>query len=132
MQQLLLVVKQLFSGLGGVLGVGALDNGVDGARLLAEAAVDALGHVDVVAGRAAGAVSALLGFNRDSLRRADGFAQLAGNAALLARRVAAQGVLAAETGRDGTLLEGIEDCVAVVVSVCLQGASFQGTMAGWC
>ena len=68
---LTLVVQQLFSGLGSVLGVGALDDGVDGARLLAEAAVDALGHVDVVAGGAAGAVGALLGLDGDGLGRAD-------------------------------------------------------------
>lgn len=111
-EQLLLVVEQLFPRLGGVLGIRALDNGVYGARLLAEAAVDALGHVDVVAGCAAGAVGALLGFDGDGLCWADGFAQLAGNAALFARRVAAQGVLATEAGRDGALLEGIEDCVA--------------------
>ena len=111
-EKLLLVVEQLLPGLHGVFGVGALDNGVHGARLLAEAAVDALGHVDVVAGRAAGAVGALLGLNRDGLRRADGLAQLAGDAALLAGRVAAQGVLAAEAWRDGALLEWVEDCVA--------------------
>jgi hypothetical protein len=111
-EQLLLVVQQLLPRLGGVLGVGALDNGVHGARLLAEAAVDALGHVDVVAGRAAGAVGALLGLDRDGLGRADGFAQLAGDATLLAGRVAAQGVLAAEAWRDGALFEWVEDCVA--------------------
>ena len=113
-EQLLLVVQQLLARLGGVLGVGALDNGVHGTRLLAEAAVDALGHVDVVAGRAAGAVSALLGLDGDGLRRADGLAQLAGNAALFASRVAAQGVLTTEAGRDGALLEGVENCVAGV------------------
>jgi hypothetical protein len=111
-QQLLLVVQQLLPRLGGVLGVGALDNGVHGARLLAEAAVDALGHVDVVAGRAAGAVGALLGLDRDGLGRADGLAQLAGDAALLSGRVAAQGVFTTEAWRDGTLLEWVEDCVA--------------------
>ena len=66
-----LVVQQLLARLGGVLGVGALDDGVDGARLLAEAAVDALGHVNVVAGGAAGAVGALLGLDGDGLGGAD-------------------------------------------------------------
>lgn len=108
-----LVVQQLLAGLGRVLGVGALDDGINGARLLAEAAVDALCHVDVVAGGAAGSVGALLGLDGDGLRRADGLAQLAGDAALLARRVAPQGVLAAETGGDGALLEGVVDCVSV-------------------
>lgn len=35
-QQLLLVVQQFLAGLGGILCVGTLDNGVYGARLLAE------------------------------------------------------------------------------------------------
>ena len=76
-QQLLLVVQQLLPRLGGVLGVRRLDNGVDGARLLAEAAVDALRHVDVVAGRAAGTILTLLGFDGDGLGGADleGFSQ---------------------------------------------------------
>ena len=66
-QQLLLVVEQLDARLGGVLKVRALDNGVDRTRLLAEAAVDALGHVDVVARCAARAVLARLGFDRNRL-----------------------------------------------------------------
>jgi len=41
-EQLLLVVKKLLTGLGGVLCVGTLNDGVDGAGLLAEAAVNAL------------------------------------------------------------------------------------------
>lgn len=69
--KLTLVVQQLFSGLGGILGVGRFNNGVNGARLLAEAAVDALGHVDVVTGSAARSVSTLFGFNCDGLGRAD-------------------------------------------------------------
>src|SRR3954451_23370115 len=59
-----------------------LDDGVDRAALFAEAAEDALGQVDVVARGATGAVGALVGFDRDRQGRADGFAQLAGDAAL--------------------------------------------------
>ena len=40
-EELLLIVQQLLVRLGRVLKVGALDDGVDRARLLAEAAVDA-------------------------------------------------------------------------------------------
>jgi hypothetical protein len=68
-----LVVQKLFSRLGGVFGIGALDDGVDGARLLAETAVDALGHVDIVAGGSSGAVGTLLGLNGDGLGGADLF-----------------------------------------------------------
>lgn len=119
--QLTLVVQQLFSRLGRVLGIRALDDGVHGAGFLAEAAVDALGHVDVVAGGSAGAVGSLLGLNGDGLGGADlmdvsngrsaiwdegsayGFAELAGDAALFARGVSSEGVLAAESGGDGAL-----------------------------
>lgn len=69
--KLTLVVQQLFSGLGGILGVGRFNNGVNGARFLAETAVDALGHVDIVAGSATRSVSTLFGFNCDGLGRAD-------------------------------------------------------------
>jgi len=92
--------------LGGVLDVLALDDGVDRAGLLAEAAVDALGHVDVVAGRPAGAVGAHLRLDRDGLGGADGLAQLARDAPLLTRGVAPQGVLATEPGGHRALLCG--------------------------
>src|SRR5262249_56222922 len=55
-QQLLLVVEELLAGLGGELEVRSLDDRVDRAGLLAEAAIDALGHVDVVARRGPAAV----------------------------------------------------------------------------
>ena len=57
---------------------------------MAEAAVDALGHVNVVASGTAGAVLALLGVDGDRLRGAYGLAQLAGDASLLPTRIAAQ------------------------------------------
>lgn len=89
-----------------------LDNGIDGARLLAETAVDALCHIDIIAGGPPAAVHTLLSLNGNSLRRADGFAKLAGNAALLASWVPPQGVLATEAGGNGALLEGVEDGVS--------------------
>ena len=120
-KRLTLVVQQLLPRLGGVLGIRALHNRVDWARLLAEAAVYALGHVDVVAGRAAGAVGTLLGLDGDGLGGADldslacqgeqhgsprgtyGLAELAGDAAFLAGGITSQGVLSTETRRDGAL-----------------------------
>lgn len=66
-----LVVQKLFSGLGSVLGVGRLNDGVDGARLLAETAVNALGHVDIVLGGSAGSISSLLSLDGDGLGGAD-------------------------------------------------------------
>ena len=67
-QQLLLVVEQLLVGLGGKLEVGTLHDGVNRAGLLAEAAVDALGHVDVVSGGSPGTVAPLLCLNSDCLK----------------------------------------------------------------
>jgi hypothetical protein len=90
-----------------------LNNSIHGAALLAVTAVNALGHVDIVTGRPAASVHTLFRLNSDSLGRTDGLAELAGNAAFLAGGIATQGVLTAETGRDGTLLEGVEDGVPV-------------------
>ena len=103
----MLVVEQLLARLDGEFGVGPLHDGVHRAGLLAQAAVDAFDHVDVVAGRAAAAVGARFGLDGDGLGRADGLAQLAGDAAFLAVRIAAQGVLAAEARRLRIALERI-------------------------
>src|SRR5688572_12834869 len=81
-----------------------LDDGVHRAGLLAEAAVDALEQVDVVARRAPRAVRADVGLDRDGKRRAHRLAKLAGDAALLAVRVAPQRVQSPEARRLGRLL----------------------------
>src|SRR5262249_6826648 len=96
--------------LGRELEVRPLDDGVDGAGLLAQAAIDALGHVDVVTRGATTAVLPRLGLDGDGERRADRLAQLAGNAALLAVRVASQRMLATEAWAEGSLLEGVVEC----------------------
>src|SRR5579872_913648 len=82
-EQLFLVVEQLLAGLGGEFEIRPLDDRIDRACLLAIAAIDAFRHVDVVARRAAAAVLARLGLDRDRQRRADCLAQLTGDAALL-------------------------------------------------
>src|SRR3982074_3515595 len=82
-QQPLLVVVELLARLGGELEVGALDDGVDWAGLLAQPAVDALPHIDVVArGTARAVVAPRARLDGDGLGRADRLAQLAGDAAL--------------------------------------------------
>src|SRR5687767_4752821 len=81
-----------------------LDDRVHRAGLLAEAAEDALHQIDVVARGAARAVGALLRLDVDGERRAHGLAQLARDAALLAVRIAAQRVQAAEARADRRLL----------------------------
>ena len=84
-----------------------LDDGIHGAGFLAESAKDTFGQVDIIAGGAAAAIGARLGFNRDRHRRAYGLAELAGDAALLAIRIAAQGVQAAKAMRLRGLLFGV-------------------------
>lgn len=84
---------------------------------MAVAAVNALRHIDVVAGRSSAAVFALFRFNCDGLCWADGFAEFAGDAALLAGRVTSQSVFATETGRDGALLEWVVDRVSRVLNL---------------
>ena len=103
-QQLVLVVEKLLARLGGELEIRALDDGIDRAGFLAEAAIDALRHVDVVARGAAAAVLARLGLDGDGERRADRLAELAGDAALLAVGIAAQRMLAAEARAERALL----------------------------
>src|SRR5207247_5409603 len=91
-EQHFLGVVQVAALLAVILEDARLDDRIHGAGLLAKPAEDALGEIDVVARGPAGAVGALLGLDRDRKRRANGLAQLAGDAALLAVRVAAQGV----------------------------------------
>lgn len=88
-----------------------LNDGIHWAALLAVATVNALGHINIVTGRPAASVLALFGLNGNSLGRADGFTELASNAALFTSGIATEGVFTTETGGDGTLLEGVEDGV---------------------
>jgi hypothetical protein len=107
-EQAFLVVVELLGCLGRELEVRSQDDGVDWAGLLAEAAVDAFHHVDVVAGGPPRAVVAPRpSLDGDGLGRADRLAQLAGDAALLPVRIAPQRKLAAKAGRDRPLLERI-------------------------
>ena len=56
LNQLFLVVEELLVKEGGVLVVGALNDGINRAGLLAETAEDALGHIDVVLSSSTGAI----------------------------------------------------------------------------
>src|SRR5215469_8393285 len=83
--QELLLGHDLLAGLLEVeVGDAGLHDGVHRAGLLAEAAVDALEQVDVIARGAAGAVGAHLRVDGDGQRRAHRLAELAGDAAFLA------------------------------------------------
>src|SRR6478736_4533138 len=76
-----------------------LDDGIDRAGFLAEAAVDALEEVDVVTRRATRAVVGDVRLDGDGERWTHGLAQLAGDAALFAVRITTQRMQAAETRR---------------------------------
>ena len=89
-----------------------LDNRVHGATLLAVATVNALGHVDIISCRPATSIHTFLGLDGDCLSRADGFAELAGDAALFTGGVPTEGVFTTETRGNGTLFEGVVDCVS--------------------
>src|SRR2546430_9114413 len=79
-EQPFLVVVELLARLGRELEVRPLDDGVDRAGLLAEPAIDAFDHVDVVArGAAGGALSARAGPAGDRPRPADGPAHHSGD-----------------------------------------------------
>src|SRR5690606_9367925 len=106
-QKLFLVVHQLLAGLGGELEIRAFDDRIDRAGFLAEAAIDAFGHVDVIARGAAAAVLAGLGFDGDDERVANRFAKVAGDATFFAIGIAAQGMLTPETRAQPSLFKGI-------------------------
>src|SRR6056297_2441914 len=103
LQQFGLVVEQLLAGLGGKLEIRPLDDRIDRARLLAETAIDAFRHVDVVARGAAAAILARFGVDGYGLRRADRLAQLAGDAPFLAVGVSAQRMFAPKARRQRPL-----------------------------
>ena len=87
-----------------ILEVWSLDNGVYWAGLLAIAAENAFGEVDVVLSSSSGAVRSWLGLDDDGESWAGGFAELASDASLLASWVSSEGVFASEHGREGSLL----------------------------
>src|SRR5579863_4427617 len=74
-------------------------DGIHGARLFAETAVNTLEKIDVVTGRAPRAIRSDIRIDSDAYRRTHRLAQLAGDAAFLAVGVAAQRVQAAEARR---------------------------------
>lgn len=93
----------------GVLKIGPLYDCIDGTRLLTKAAVNTLRHVNIVSSGSTGTVLALLGVDRNGLRGTSRLAQFAGDAALVARGVSAQCVLAAEAGRQVSFLVRVVD-----------------------
>ena len=81
-QQFLLVVEQFLMSNGGVLVIGALDNGINRASFLAEAAIDTFCHVDVVSSSSSGTIGSGLTFDGDGISRTGSGAKFAGNASV--------------------------------------------------
>lgn len=127
-EELLLVIEQFLVCLCGELKVRSLHDGIHWTRLLTEPAIDALGHVDVVACGSSAAVGTCLCLNGDSLRGkmkegmkhtsylkvrttdlcwAYGLAEFACNAPLLSIGVSPEGVLPTKPRADRALLEWI-------------------------
>jgi len=93
-KELVLVIVEFFAGFGREFEIRTFHDGIHRACFLAETAIDALHHIDVVTHRAAGAVvAARTSLDGDGLRRADRFAKLAGDAAFFTVRITAQRVL---------------------------------------
>src|SRR5262249_11465877 len=94
-KQTLLVVVEFLACRGSEFEIRSLDDRIDRAGLLTQAAIDALHHVDVVArGAARPVVSPRASLDGDRLCRADRLAQLAGDTALFAVGIAPQRMLA--------------------------------------
>jgi len=84
-----------------------MENKANATNLLAEAAVNALGHVDIVTSGTTRAIQTRFGLNSDGLSGADGFAKLASNAAFLTGGVTSEGMLTTEARRERGLFERI-------------------------
>src|SRR5262245_4113823 len=107
-QQALLIIVELFPRLAGKFEVRALDDGVNGARFLAQAAIDALVHVEIVARGAPCSVDLPgTGLDGDALGRTNGLAKFASNAPFLTVGIASQRVLAAKARTERSLFERI-------------------------
>src|ERR1700730_2675910 len=110
-EQLVLAHDVLAAPLHVVLENAGEPDGIHRARVLAEPTVDALEKIEVIARGPPGAVGRHLRVDGDAPRRAYRLAQLAGDTALLAVRVAAQRVQAAKAWRLRGLLFPIDEGV---------------------
>src|SRR5258708_14238896 len=107
-KQAFFVVVELLARLGGEFEIRPFDNGVDGTGFLAQSAINALHHIDVVTRCTPRTVIApRTGLDGDGLCGTNRLAKLACDAALFAIRIAAQRVLTTEARRDRPLLERI-------------------------
>lgn len=106
-EQLLLIIEQLFMCLSGELKVWALYYGIYRAGLLAEPTVDTFGHVNIISCGSPASICPCLCLYRDSLSRTDGLTELAGNAPLLPIGVSPKGMLSPKARTKRTLLKRV-------------------------
>ena len=79
------------------------------ATLLTKSAINTFRHINIVSRSPPTPILSFLGLNRNSARRADSLAQLAGNAPLFPCRITPQSMLPAKPRRYWALLERIVD-----------------------
>mmetsp|Transcript_21823 Transcript_21823/g.51769 ORF Transcript_21823/g.51769 Transcript_21823/m.51769 type:complete len:249 (+) Transcript_21823:122-868(+) len=108
-KELFLVVQEFLVGFGCEFVVWTLHNGIDGTRLLAESAVDALGHIDIVTSGSTSTVFTGFGLDSDGLGGADCLTEFARDTAFISGGVSSKGVLPAESGTQVTSLVGVVD-----------------------
>ena len=96
-------------GFGSKFVVRAFHNGIDRTCLLAEPAINALGHINVVPSGPTGAVFAGLGLDRNGLGGTDRLTKLAGDTPFVSRGVSPQCVFPTKAWAQVAPLEGVVD-----------------------
>ncbi|EDK41018.2 conserved hypothetical protein [Meyerozyma guilliermondii ATCC 6260] len=109
LQQLLLIIQQLLSGLGRILHIWRLHDGIHGTRFSTVATVDTLGHVNVVLVGSSQSIGTFFCLDGDGLCWANSFTQLTCNTSLFTAGVSPQSVFSSESGRDGSLFKWVID-----------------------
>ncbi len=112
-EKFLFVIDQLGASFSGKFEIRAFYNGINWTGFLTQTAIDALHHVNIVTCCSPASIPAWFGFYGDGLGRTDGFAQLAGDAALFTVGITAQRVLTAKPRRKGSFFIRIIQCGTV-------------------
>jgi hypothetical protein len=95
-QEFFFIVKEFFSGFRRKFKIGTLYDCVDWAGLLAKAAIDTFGHINVISGRSSTAIFPWLCIYRDGLCWTYCLAQFACYASFLTIWISAKGMLSPE------------------------------------
>lgn len=139
-QQLLLVVHQLFMGFSGEFKIRTLNNCINRACLLqstisefsflfndylkskitylAKATVDAFCHINVISSGSSASICTGLCLNCDGLSRTNGFTQFTSNAALFSRGIPSEGMFPSESRTKRSFLKWIVYSCWLFEKVC--------------